>query len=618
MRGLRGRVVAGLIAGLTVAAMAGLAPAPAWAGSLDAAGTTIVAFSDLHQSPFSAVAQSDLSALHSTDCAGRGDRGPKLSLSAALKLARKLVNGDSHGHGLSAFSHSSEGRAEKRSLASAAGAIGAGRPAAGLAALLRAHQLAPRDPVPLIDAAPLLSEAGKGRAALALLSAAGRLKAPKTHPFGISWKAVTDNNRGQALLATHQYGPAEKALKAARQAAPLLSEAEQNLSLAYDCTGKKSQATQMMFLGVRRQQFAARDYVEKSPEDPFGQLDQAPGLDTSRGTKLTLPTFRYPKTMTEGVRQRDAYQNIQTDLVSNQLPALRAQESSDSTRLYRRLEKGPAITLRRTEDILASAGDGAYEPRLMKLAHRASELQGEMGVLQSRGEGQVGCVNSGLHGQWLSDLKAYDTAERSYAVGIYKFETAIAANLKNGLAHRVALESAHVGAEEELYFINNAALNLAEYDSICGSSNGGQENPESGKVKTPASPACPTGIEGPGLTINLVVFAFSVDCEQVKARLTVGEGWLNAFVTASHNFRDGSSTIFAGPQVGVGVKAGPFSGGAAARGGVYVTFGSDGSFQDMGLRAETSAGVKVSGVGDAISGPNASISIAGAFGSPAS
>lgn len=605
-----------LVAGFWVFGSA-LTPTLAWASarSLDAAGTSIIAFSDLHQSPFSGVVQGELSGLRSSYCAGKGDHGRKLSLAAGLRIARQLVSADSHGRGLGAFAHSRDGHSEKRALPAAAGALGAGQPAAALAALLRAHRLAPRDPVPLIDAAPLLSDAGKGRAALALLAAAGRLGSPKTHPFGIGWKAMAANNRGQALLVTHQYRAAEKALNAAVDSAPLLREAEQNLTVAYECAGKTSQATRMLFLAVRRQRFAAKDFVEKSAENPSGQLDQAPGLDTSRGTKLTLPTFKYPRTTTEGRRQHDAYQRIQNDLVQNQIPAMQKQGTSDSIRLYKELEKGPPITLRRTEDILASQGDAAWVPRLAKLNRRASELQGDMTALSARAYGQGGCLNHGLHGQWLSDMKAYDTAMRKYAAGEYKYETAIAANLKNPLAHHVALENAQTSALFNLEFIDSAALGLTDYDQICGPGNAsGTENPESGDLQTPASAACPSGIRGPGLTINLLVWAFSVDCEQVKFRLTIGEGWLNGFVSISHNFRTGSSTIFAGPQVGVQLDTGPFQGGATARGGAYLTVGSDGSIQDIGLRAESSAGLKVSDTaGASISGPSLSIGIAGAF-----
>jgi hypothetical protein len=186
-------------------------------------------------------------------------------------------------------------------MAAAAGALGLGKPAAALAALLRAHRLAPKDAAPLIDAAPLLSQAGRGRAALSLLDAAAKLKAPKTQPFGITWNAVSKANRGQALIAAHRYAAAEKTLNAVLKAAPLLREAEQNLAVAEECQGKTDKAKQALFLAVRRQTFAKGDYVGVSNVDPFGQLDAAEVLDTSRGQTLTLPTIKYPLTMDEGV-----------------------------------------------------------------------------------------------------------------------------------------------------------------------------------------------------------------------------------------------------------------------------------------------------------------------------
>jgi hypothetical protein len=60
----------------------------------------------------------------------------------------------------------------------------------------------------------------------------------------------------------------------------------------------------------------------------------------------------------------------------------------------------------------------------------------------------------------------------------------------------------------------------------------------------------------------------------------------------------------------------PLSGGASARGGVYVTVGSDGGVDDIGVRAGTSAGVTVGPTAVSIAGPSTSISFVEAFVGP--
>jgi hypothetical protein len=158
---------------------------------------------------------------------------------------------------------------------------------------------------------------------------------------------------------------------------------------------------------------------------------------------------------------------------------------------------------------------------------------------------------------------------------------------------------------------------LAGYDSICDPHHTAvPENPQSGQQQTPDSPACPTGIGGPDFSINLLVFSFAVTCEEATAEAEVGEGWLNGFVSVSHNFTKGSNTIYAGAQAGAKVEIGPLSGGATARGGVYVTFDANGSMQDVGLRGTTSESATISPIQASVSGPEASLSLVGTFSSP--
>ena len=600
---------------LLICALGALAvPAAASAASLDAAGTTVVAFSDTHSSPFSSELPLELSSIRQQYCAGSGDQGPALSYSAGLAAAQKLVTGNSRPGAVAELASSPQGHTESRAISAAAGALGLNDQAAALAALLRAHQLAPGDPVPLIDAAPLLSDAGQGRAALALLTRAAREHAPQTDPFGISWAAVIDANRGEALLVAHQYQAAQAALKGALTAAPLLREAEQNLTVAYECAGNQAAAKRTYFLGVRRQEFFRGDYSGQTIEDPFGQLNEVEVLDTAHGASLTLPNLKYPTSIDEGVLQRPSWAALESDIVHQQEPALESKLQSEGAQLSRELASASPATITRTYDILTAVNSVSSEPDMLKLANQAGKLQTEFGQLQQQGEGQQGCVNGGLHSTWLATIQRYAVLQRNFASAMYRRQTALAANLADPLAHQLAVDQARYDALPNWFAVVDAGNVLAVYDGICDRNPPtGSEDPQSGSEDAPAGPACPSGLIGPDISLNLLVFSFTVTCEQAKVRATVGEGWVKGFVEGSHSFKNGSNTIFAGAQAGSKISTGPLSGGATARGGVYITFGASGAVQDVGLRAKSSASLTVGNLSGSLSGPELSISFVGAF-----
>ena len=200
-------------------------------------------------------------------------------------------------------------------------------------------------------------------------------------------------------------------------------------------------------------------------------------------------------------------------------------------------------------------------------------------------------------------------------MALYRRQTALAANLKNKNAHNLAMDDARLGAVENLSLIVGGGHDLTFYDLVCYK----QPVPEGGAVdrsgtnQMPASLPCPSGLMGPDFSLDLVVISFSATCEEVTFDLAIGEGWLNAFVSLSHNFKRGSDTIFAGPKLGAKLKIGPLGAGVTARGGIAVTFGADGSLQDIGLRGNTSSDVTVSQGTASIAGPSASLSFLGAF-----
>lgn len=594
-----------------LALLIGVAPAEAHAN--DAAGTGIVSFADTRPLPSAAGITAMEGSLRQRYCTGAGQHPRTVTLTEALGAARRLVASDSHGRGFAAFSSSPDGRTEAAAIASAAGAVGAGKLSAALAALLRARQLKPKDPIPLIDAASLLTEAGRGNEALALLTAAGRLRLPRTDPFGIGWPAFINADRGAALTVRHQFRLAETALQEALKAAPLLTEADQDLGVAYGCQGQTSRSTRYLVAAVTRQQFAAGDYVDHTTGDPFGQLNPADTLDTSQGEQLTLEQFRVPVTVAQGAAESIFFQSYSEQQVAR-MSQLNTQASRDQAALFAQLDHKNSATYNRTEQIEQAIGDAGNEPDIAPLLTAATDADTSLQEVLSSLMGPRGCPDGGAsHGQLTTRLSAVDAAWRKYATTLYERQTAFAADLSDPAAHNYAIDQAEYQAQATFAHIVNDWALTTSYDNLCAASGAPPDNPITEHRQEPTPGACPTGSVNPSFSVNLLIFSFGVDCETISAEVVLGDGWINGFLGVSKNYRTGGTTIYGGPQVGVKVSAGPFAGGATARGGVYVTFGSDGNVVDVGMRAGSSIGAEVGPTAASISGPDATWSFVSTF-----
>ena len=223
-----------LIAPSAQAASTGAAPAVARA-SENPFADAFRAWSDLRPTLIDAQVAAEAAQAHEL-CPTKPLKAKPISLAAALRNAQGFVGK------ASAAMRKLRANRDYRSLAGVrkleAGVAAAGVPMEELALSLREHQLAPRDPDPLINAAGLVAEAGMPREALALLDGADRLHGRPSSPAGISGKAISLNNRGFALLLEGRYAAARKALDRAAKLAPLLSEARTNSSAADVCEAR--------------------------------------------------------------------------------------------------------------------------------------------------------------------------------------------------------------------------------------------------------------------------------------------------------------------------------------------------------------------------------------------
>jgi hypothetical protein len=556
--------------------------------------TGVVAFSDTNFGPDSTeYAPFDLQQLAAAYCKGTGDQSRVPSLSAALKIADKLVAADTRGKGLVEFAKTRYGHSESKSIGIAAGEFASGRPVIALTALLRAHHLAPHDAVPLIDAAPLLTQAGKARAALKMLAAAKNLKMPKATPFGVSFTALLENNQGQALLGTHQFSAAVTVLTKAVRASSVLRESRQLLAAAYLCTKNKGKAGKFLLAGTFRETL---DLVLGRDTNP------AEVLDTRHGKQLELPVYSYPATMQLGASELQLWGNLEGGIDSD-TAAMSQQLASDNAALVKAEAKWNPLTKARTSQILQDVNDAPdLVPELATLERNAEQVQQDIANLEAKGTGEAGCLDPTLHAQWLSDVQAYDTEERDAAEAEYNMETAFASNLRNLLAHRVGNDMAKFQSMFNDFLLADAGKALASYDAICyrGDPGSPPDSVSSGKPSTPPSDPCPTSI--PHVNFKFGIASLSINCESVSAELSP-EGEL-FFVSGEHNFKKGQNTLFFGAKLDLLI--------VSAHAGAAITVDAKGQPVDVAVRGTTS--VELGGenpVGIGVDGPSGQIGVAG-------
>lgn len=100
-------------------------------------------------------------------------------------------------------------------------------------------------------------------------------------------------------------------------------------------------------------------------------------------------------------------------------------------------------------------------------------------------------------------------------------------------------------------------------------------------------------------------------CDSVS--LEVGsEGWIGLFGNVSHNFRDGSTTIFGGPRFIANAGAG-WGPNVTFKDALYLTVDSSGLPQSLGARVETGSGIDLGPAGGvSFNGDSMNFSFAGA------
>lgn len=581
---------------VAVVVLLGLAPAAS-------AATRTFAFSDTTPVAASAI-QSEVTLIAGETCQLPAVRAAHPSLASALSSAHHMLVAADGARALHRFATSPDARSYRRAMAAAAAAMLDNRPDAALLALLRAHALAPRDPRPLLDASVLLTSDQLPNQALALLGAAARLPLPARSPEGISRLAELDADRGYALIGLHQWHSATVALARAHRLAPLLTEAEHSLAVVDVCTGHAASATPLLAAAARRDPFAAAQTVVDSVNHTSVPQPSAT-YDLAEGQTPTLPQLTYPPDAPHGVSASPEFQAL-----DQQLGAKAMADAQSVGHLNQMLDtqRLTPLTRQRTLDVLGAIGNAEQDPGIKPLADATTMAFVAEGYAVNT-YSQGGCASRNV---WLNAQAAVYADERKLAIAEYQLDTALAANLANPVAHQLALAQADYTMEEgfNLRAVVPAALVTSIGDRVCAQNQTAPAQQDvNGNVSAPGVPPCPSGLQGIDFGLNLGILSFTVNCEEVA--IGAGSpGWIGAFGQVSHNFRSGSTTIFAGPQIGTNIQVGPFGGGAQAQVGGYITISSQGEITDVGMRGQVSAGGSV-GAGSAYTGTSLDFSFVG-------
>ncbi|WP_310964429.1 hypothetical protein [Nocardioides terrisoli] len=604
------------IAASVVLATAAALAAPMFAATAYATTNPVVtAYSDTRQTPYSYEQTNDGNILREA-CADAAPKAARLSLATALRHAGHLVSKASHGKGARKLAHSASGKTEDAAMTGAVSAVVDGSPVAALAALLRAHHLARKDPVPLIDGAALLAQMGKPNEALALLRAVKTKRLPAHAPFTVPWPAVMSAARGAAQLDLHHYDAAITAYAAARKANKLLPEANQGRAAAYACKNDDQHAMVFLTAGTTRQQFPDGDFVGGDPTSGGQQVAGPEVLDTHHGKTITLPNFKLPQTVAEGAALNQPYQNYIEGKLRDQERAVDAAAQAASVP-YEKFIDAPTTTpatAGRAQDILHAVAETGVDPSVKPLWDKAWAAEGVLSEKMTSVLGQAPCSDKGAsQGELRADTIAFDTDWRKALAADYRLGTALAANLKTPAAHEYAIAQARSHAWNNIDFLAHEDSRIDFYDWLCQDEQSGSGDPVSGSVATPPSAACPTGIQGMAIKFKLFGITVSVSCEVVSASVAT-KGWIGAFVSGTYDFGKRQLTIFGGPQVSVSTPDGPTKFGGSVKDGIYVTVGDKG-IEDIGARYQHGVTSTVGSVSTKIAGDKMDFTFVGAFSS---
>ena len=590
------------------------------AGGMSArAGSVQRALSDTDGAPTPSLAALTLDALKRTTCPKRpAPRRPHpLAKRIAIRNAKLLLSRRSSASKLARVLNAGRG-----STAIALAGLSGAKPGIALAGFLSAQAQHPRDPLPLLDAAVIMSRLGRQPDALALLDAAGRLHAGSP-PLGIDVRTLIDNARGVALFRLGWLSDAAALFRSASRRSPHLPQPKRNLAAALLCLGRAQQAVQPYIDGTFadpvRTQTPASGTAAIAPPEP------ADALDLSEGVAGTLPALKIPGTADAGA-DSDALLQAAFDRTSSQGEQAFQQE----TKLIGQLsaEQAPLLaahrllTVRRTDAILGLSNN--WKSNRPDLAALYAKVEADYEHMQSISPGSVlvariqdilnRCIETGgttagikqcqlsmcgpavrsAHTDWLRQAQAYDGDVRAWAAEFYRYKSALASNLKSATAGAVITVGARqemlVAYLGELLAVSGMARFEQGYRDCLKADDPSQAGGDDGTLTAPDAEGCSRALSAVKIQFTLVVptdpptnFTFSASCEEIGVDVSLPSP-ITPYGSLKYKFANGSTTAFVGVKggfdIGTEVKA-------SAKGGVYMTWDGSGNPTDCGIQVSS-------------------------------
>jgi hypothetical protein len=537
-----------------------------------------------------------------------------MALGRALSNLETFLERTAGKDAMKAFSRSPDSRTAVKAQRAAGEAVIAGLPGAALAAMLRAHELEPKEASHLVGAAALATAVGHPAEALGLLDGAERLD--DRHPGGMGFTndTVALANRGHALLAARRAADAEAPLDAALASQPLLSEAATGLQVAALCANDAGKALQA------RRRSRKREYP---PVDP----------DESKGKESSLRHLPYPALPPQAAAMYPLYRQFE----SEQLGVIREHQQRRqrlTQRLAARNPKPSALTVRNEDRIQRHVYRVSEAPALQALQKKFTDLNQvshdtriEMFCQLDGCDSQIQQISASCYGSadeqtcvrekcipktkqyhqaWLNDATKAYAAAQVYTRAHSKRMSGVAANLKDPDAYALAMLPIEEYKASTFALLAQSAQywgrEVDRYEDVCVEGSDPPGDTSSADAPPAGAGPCPEALKALNLKLELGPVELKANCSEVSVEGNLGEGWLTGFGEVKWDVKAGTMTVVAGSSAKVGL--GPAE--AEFKSGVYVTVDKDGP-KDVGWRVGPSTSVSAGPV--EYSGPTDEIDI---------
>ena len=561
-------------------------------------------------------------------------KGKPLSLKSALaSIRKKLPKG-----GWSRFAKSPAYKKAALAEQAAGAAVVGDSPGGALAALVRAHELEPREASHLLNAAGVANSVGMPAEALALADAGMSRDDGDATPMGIPRQAMALINRGNALVQLGRFKEAEQSLGAALGIEPLMSEAASGLAAAQACGGKDP--VPAFRRSLKRQ-------PEKGPLPP--PEDEPPvDVDEKHGKVTELRQIQWPAVPVNNeafseyikgfdnresqvlIRRVDRDRELRDQLAADQIHPLH-RERREALISYAHIAVDTPKR-RQLQSAFFDAVDRTHEPGKMFVDGNAptqySEWQDDAAeICKASEEDWDPCMTREMRSRCVGPTKSKHSQWLDYMAEAERFgeelireeslrASAVAANIKDPRAREV-VELFIEGQEQAILALLTQSGRYWSGATIAPRASDGTH----WCIETPLPPSMPdpgeieankpSPCEGDVKSINLVwaigPVTLKASCEELAIEGST-EGWISAFGEVKYDYRGNKITVFGGAkgEIGVGPVKGDF------KSGVYVQVGADG-VQDVGWRVGPSYTV---GAGPAEFNPSSTIdmSFVGALG----